>query len=348
MQERIAKWDTAKFILIILVVFGHLLVPFSDMSTGYQSLFFIIYTFHMPAFMFVSGLFSKKTVDAEVFQWRKLIPFLLLCFFCNFIRYFTFVIFDPEEKFSIFKVSNVSWYLFVLFAVYVISYLVRRVRPAYVMIISLIIACLFGLDPSLKYFSLYRITTLFPFFYLGYCLNIKRLEAFLNRKMVRFAAALILAAFVISCFVFPQVLQWRTMITGANSYQTVAKALDFTLHPLIYPLLKLGYFALSGIVVISFFAVVPNFRIPVVTRFGSRTLAVYVLHFLILEPLIQIPALKTLAGTNAVLTAVLLFLLAIAIVMILSLRVFTIPFEWLMKVPLKPGSDNGGGKPRHL
>ena len=56
MAIRLDYLDKAKGILIILVVIGHI----------WQSgpVFNIIYAFHMPAFFFISGLFSKKTVSS--------------------------------------------------------------------------------------------------------------------------------------------------------------------------------------------------------------------------------------------------------------------------------------------
>ena len=56
-SNRIAYWDNLKAILIFLVVLGHI-VPECGAITYW--LRFAIYTFHMPAFVFVSGFFSKK------------------------------------------------------------------------------------------------------------------------------------------------------------------------------------------------------------------------------------------------------------------------------------------------
>ena len=63
MKERIALWDNLKFILIILVVIGHLADEFTAKSDVYKSVFLFIYTFHMPLFIFISGLFhSEKNI----------------------------------------------------------------------------------------------------------------------------------------------------------------------------------------------------------------------------------------------------------------------------------------------
>ena len=60
MKERIVLWDNIKFILITLVVIGHLADEFTINSNAYKSIFLFIYSFHMPAFIFISGLFHNE------------------------------------------------------------------------------------------------------------------------------------------------------------------------------------------------------------------------------------------------------------------------------------------------
>lgn len=56
-MEREYQYDNMKFILILLVVFGHLLEYIrGDIS---ENIYRIIYTFHMPVFVFISGYFAK-------------------------------------------------------------------------------------------------------------------------------------------------------------------------------------------------------------------------------------------------------------------------------------------------
>ena len=74
-MNRIAKWDNAKFVLITLVVICHFYENYLGSSKLVNSLFFSVYTFHMPAFFLISGMFSKKTVKerkiVKVAQKRK-------------------------------------------------------------------------------------------------------------------------------------------------------------------------------------------------------------------------------------------------------------------------------------
>ena len=60
---RIAKWDNLKLFLIFTVVVGHISDLFYGSCSDMKGLFVFIYTFHMPAFIFISGYLSKKPQD---------------------------------------------------------------------------------------------------------------------------------------------------------------------------------------------------------------------------------------------------------------------------------------------
>lgn len=64
-KTRIALWDNLKFVLILLVVIGHFSKFFQNDSSIYRSVFLFIYAFHMPLFLFISGLFHKDEKIGE-------------------------------------------------------------------------------------------------------------------------------------------------------------------------------------------------------------------------------------------------------------------------------------------
>lgn len=70
--KRIVFIDTAKAICIVLVVIGHY-IP-GNSPAWYVALHDIIYTFHMPLFMFASGyvyIATKRDVAYGAFLWKK-------------------------------------------------------------------------------------------------------------------------------------------------------------------------------------------------------------------------------------------------------------------------------------
>lgn len=58
MKERIAYWDNVRFFLIILVVIGHGIHVYD--SKIFSALFLFIYSFHMPLFVLIAGMFHKN------------------------------------------------------------------------------------------------------------------------------------------------------------------------------------------------------------------------------------------------------------------------------------------------
>ena len=114
MKERIFYFDTIKFILIYLVVLGHVLEPNRALSWN-SEIYTSIYLFHMPLFIILSGYFTKKKEDFGEFKqdsFRLLETFIVLHIFS--------VIFQITY-YGIIKLSSLlvpgfaSWYLLSLF-----------------------------------------------------------------------------------------------------------------------------------------------------------------------------------------------------------------------------------------
>ena len=60
-RTRVAKWDNLKFFMILCVVTGHFLGEMISGDYMGQTIYLFIYTFHMPVFIFLAGMFSKKS-----------------------------------------------------------------------------------------------------------------------------------------------------------------------------------------------------------------------------------------------------------------------------------------------
>ncbi len=93
-MNRIITLDVAKAICIILVVIGHYIPDNSPI--WYVMLHDVIYTFHMPLFMFASGyiyIATKKNIGYGAFLWKKvkrlMIPYLTTSVLVITIKLFT-------------------------------------------------------------------------------------------------------------------------------------------------------------------------------------------------------------------------------------------------------------------
>lgn len=112
-KERDYIFDNLKALLIILVVFGHVIEYFNIFS----KIKGVIYIFHMPFFIFISGYFSKKSDNIE----NKTIKYILIPFFLFNSIYMLCIentqmsFLEKLKEINIFKASYLYWYLLSLF-----------------------------------------------------------------------------------------------------------------------------------------------------------------------------------------------------------------------------------------
>lgn len=119
MKERNLKLDNAKGILITLVVIGHMLLPIQGTTRGVTNFFYMIYAFHMPAFVFISGLLAQRIytrVPKSHFNWRRWCSTLWLYLLFQFILFFSEIpAYGRTTRFPDFlHTSGAPWYLLAL------------------------------------------------------------------------------------------------------------------------------------------------------------------------------------------------------------------------------------------
>ena len=326
--SRLYKYDNAKAALIMLVVIGHLSEAFTGQSSFCKSIFMAIYTFHMPAFFFVSGLFFKRGMRSFGEAWSRSAPFLILCLVCNFLRFFSLLIYDRGTSFRIFQVPNVSWYLLCMFVFFMITYAVRNLDSGYVAAVSILVAMIVGYDKSLgPLLAISRSAVFFPFFYLGSVFDARKLEAVCKRKELKVAAIAVLMVFLGICYKFPsQVYQFRKLVTGANSYYKMPFEVG-----LFSWSLRLGYYIVVLLILAAFLCVIPSKRIPVFSLVGTRTLPIYILHLFIVETIVRHKEwLTPFMGSNLMIL-VLFIILSACIVLVLSLKPFAVFVDFFAK-----------------
>lgn len=111
---RTAYFDNAKLVLIFLVVFGHMIQPFTDGSHGINTLYMWVYTFHMPAFIFLAGFFAKGLGNKKYITnlaKKLLLPYLI--FQALFSGYY-FILGHNDWQTGVFSPHWALWFLFSL------------------------------------------------------------------------------------------------------------------------------------------------------------------------------------------------------------------------------------------
>lgn len=281
--ERILKWDNLKFLLIFLVVLGHILELYLSNGTkswGIKRLRFFIYTFHMPLFLFISGMFSKKNIDNK--RYTNIFYYLVMYFVLKFISFISNSIIFKSYSFSLLETGGVPWYFFVLFAFSLITILVRKTNKIFVFMFSIILGCIIGYDGEIgDFLCLSRIIVFYPFFYLGYCLKSEKVIEFTSKKLVKIVSLLIIIAFAYIIYTKIKFLyEFSPLLSGRNPYDSLK---DFANYGGIARLIQYIAVFILGFSIIS---VIPSGnKITCFATLGKRSIQTYVLHYPILNVL---------------------------------------------------------------
>ena len=192
--------DNVKFVLIILVVFGHMFTPYIGESPISSYLYLFIYVFHMPLFVFVSGFVSKGFAQASRFRIEKVIFFFVLYILMKCMNYMweAYVFRHEGATLNLFYTTSAAWYLFAMAFWMSMLYLLRDLKPSMVFIVSIVIAVFAGFFDAIEStFVASRILVFFPFFYLGYMLRRDQLEALLKKRwLIRSSLLVLLCVFL--------------------------------------------------------------------------------------------------------------------------------------------------------
>lgn len=186
--------DNARFVLISLVVAGHLLEQLADQGPIAAALYRWIYLFHMPAFVLISGAVSKATLTRR--RAFALVTGLLL-------PYVIFQTLYPAWDAWLFHNANWSqgyltpywllWYLPSLACWRLLLLLFARLKFASPL--AVVVAVAAGLVPWIGYpLSMSRTLVFFPLFLLGHRLGGQRLQQLGSSRNRKFAALVVLIA----------------------------------------------------------------------------------------------------------------------------------------------------------
>ena len=201
-SERIALWDNLKFLLIVLVVMGHSLGNFMFQNDACKGVYIFIYFFHMPAFIFISGLFSKKTIKENKIS--KVTPYLLFYLLIKIISYLLqYGISGKYVPIDFLSESESPWFCLALFFMYIITMYTKRFRKGYVLTLALLLSCLAGYSAGNPDFLVWlRTVTFYPFFYLGYIWEPELIKERLCNIKFRVASVILLAAAFCLCVAY--------------------------------------------------------------------------------------------------------------------------------------------------
>lgn len=263
-------FDNLKFILIFLAVLGHLLTISPDWGGWNEALYRLIYSFHMPVFLFITGWFAVYKRRTIVFH----LAYLYVLFQTIHQVVIRGLLFQEPIVLDYSTPAWSLWYLVVCLFSYLLIPLFHvrgKRRRSCVLILFFLLSVLYGLDHEIgKYLSLGRFFSFLPFFALGcYARDFKAAILTFSHKLVKRLLTLGVLAASVYCLFFCQIS--KAVFYGSHSYAALGYSpLDKLLLQFI-ALLWLMFFLL---------VVLPklNRPIPIVTEVGRNTLAIYLLH----------------------------------------------------------------------
>ena len=252
-NTRCSYWDNIKGVLICLVVFAHFIYDFTDMFV-IDTIVFLIYVFHMPAFVFVSGRFThdppklKKLVTA-------LVIFQCIYLLCEF-RLLGYI--------DLLAPAYVCWYLAALIVWRLLAkYLPRKL---WLFPVLVLISLLAGFLPDIgNRFGITRILAFFVFFAAGLLSTEKTVERIRKAVNPLIGIGILLCAIAGSlvAFVFFNYSKQDMVMMQYSSLQMFTGRLVIIILAFVY--------------IIGMLTVIPDKK-SIFTVLGRNSLPVFLIH----------------------------------------------------------------------
>lgn len=270
LKRRDADYCNLKFILMFLVVYGHLIEGRLEESALLTQIYRLIYTVHMPLFLFLSGLFMKGEARCRQ-QMKQMLSYYIVLQTCIVVWAAVF----SEGEYSVLVPVWHLWYLLSLGCMAALGLLwyrfIRRLPKADsgavklgVLIFLVAFACMAGDMPFIgRFLSLSRTIVFLPYFFAGlFC------PADVSWRKYRGVGMAALVWFG---------LLYHTLgryIPTDFFYQADAYGSELLFHGGFCRLLCYGMACGLGLFLLSF----TTWRRVWFSKIGANTLAVYLLH----------------------------------------------------------------------
>lgn len=275
-NQRIYIWDNLKCFLMLSVVIGHFVNQYPD-SSFMRSMSIIIYSFHMPLFIFVAGLLQKKWTKERPFRWDKPVYYIILGYLLKILIYGIKVAFGQEAVFSLFADTGLPWYMFAMAMYMILTNWIRNQNAKICLVISVLLALAAGYVEEIgSFLYISRILVFFPFYYLGYLLDSETVLRYTRQKWIRISAVFVLIIGIfISFYWIEDIFSIIRMFTGRNAYAFIHVAGCGFQHRLLC-------YVITVIVSVALISLMPNRRLVLAESVGKNTLQIYFWHRLIL------------------------------------------------------------------
>lgn len=184
---------------------GHAWEPLKGQSRVLEAAYMVVYAFHMPAFIIISGYFSRS-FDMRADRLKRLVTGVAVPYVVFEVAYVLFKRWaddDPSLPVSLLDPWFLTWFLCALFIWRLTTplwKLVRRPLP-----LALLVAMLATTSPSIgDDLDLQRTLQFLPFFVLGLCMKPEHFQLVRRREVRILSVPVFAAALVVSWWAVPR------------------------------------------------------------------------------------------------------------------------------------------------
>lgn len=271
MTRRNYGFDNIKFILIFLVVFGHF-VELSGGFPGAERTIKMIYSFHMPVFIFISGYFAKFNSRRIVFQYLYLYLLFQALYTLSWQFFFERV---PLSQLTL-QFSDpyrLMWFMLVMFFYFMLLPLLNqktKASRAVVLLLCLAATLIAPFDERYQVpMSLGRFFSFLPFFVMGYYAANPCTPRKDNKKLFMILSSLGAVAVTVYLLWFCDLPFY--LFYGKYAYKAMSCDVFDKIIAVAVPVLWTAFF---------YFTLIPllNRNIPLISYMGKNTLPIYILH----------------------------------------------------------------------
>lgn len=293
--SRIQLFDNMKALAIILVVLGHFLMKAVGIVNSHVliTLLTFIYLFHMPLFLFCSGIFAGRTwYKRHEAQSDKVLLYLILYgVFLLLIVLLDTLVLRKTPSVNPFVVVGAPWFMLVLALFMLMVPIIGSSNPVAFILISIVIAVGSGLFlQDAGTLSLSRAFVYLPYFALGFYLGPNNIATFVDAVQTQLgsasrriiAAALgIVAIFLLMYFFLSNdqltliklISTGRNLLTTVSSRNQVSILVLIAMRLMLYPVVC----CLGALMIL----LCPKEKC-FFTFIGERSFQVYILHMLVI------------------------------------------------------------------
>lgn len=273
-MKRNPYFDNLKAVLILLVVLGHILSEMVEENKWIATIYMFVYLFHMPAFILVSGYFSK-VVKTKKDVWKLIKKFLVpyAIFQVLYTLYYTKV-YGNKLEMTFLEPRWALWFLISIFCWNLLLFIFPKSK--FGLLLAVIVSLVAGYVESInETLTFARTFFFFPFFLLGYMLNEQRFTELKVKKNVVISWLLFTSLFGIVYFLGN--IDWKEWLYGRVPYSEISEG------PVKYGVANRAIaYLLMAVATYCFLSIAPKRQLSI-TRIGSLTLIIYLFHMFVVK-----------------------------------------------------------------